>query len=441
MRLRGEISKVTRHASGHIYLSLKDDKAVIDGVVWKGSVRGLGIQPQTGLEVIVTGRITTYPARSSYQLIIETMAPAGVGALLAQLEKLKAKLQAEGLFDPARKRPLPAMPGVIGVITSPTGAVIRDILHRIADRWPAHVIVCAGGGAGRGRGGPGGSRDPALQRDRQHPRHPPPGPADRGGAAADRWKTWWPFNDEALARAVAAGTIPLISAVGHETDTTLIDFVSDRRAPTPTAAAEIATPVLAELKAVVLGFEQRMARCTNHALEVRRTRPFRRRARPAQAAGHAGPRRPALRPRGRAVWARRWSGTRRAHERDLIRIAARLSPGLLDRPRRAKAERVAELGARLKAASDRRLAQLAERLDRTDQLRRSFNPDGPLTRGFARVHQADGALVRSAAALKGGEPVKLVFADGERGAVMEGTAAKAKPRPAASPSVTQGDLF
>ena len=141
VRLRGEISKVTRHASGHIYLSLKDEKACIDGVVWKGSVRGLAVQPQMGLEVIVTGRITTYPARSSYQMVIESMAPAGVGALLAQLEKLKAKLQGEGLFDTERKRPLPAMPSVIGVITSPTGAVIRDILHRITDRWPVRVIV------------------------------------------------------------------------------------------------------------------------------------------------------------------------------------------------------------------------------------------------------------------------------------------------------------
>src|SRR5579875_980367 len=141
VRLRGEISKVTRHASGHIYLSLKDERACVDGVVWKGSVRGLACQPQTGLEVIVTGRITTYPARSSYQMVIETMAPAGVGALLAQFEKLKAKLQAEGLFEPGRKRSLPAMPAVIGVVTSPTGAVIRDILHRIADRWPVRVMV------------------------------------------------------------------------------------------------------------------------------------------------------------------------------------------------------------------------------------------------------------------------------------------------------------
>ena len=141
VRLRGEISKVTRHSSGHIYLDLKDDKACISGVVWKGSVRGLSAQPEQGLEVVVTGRITTFPARSSYQIVIETLEPAGIGALLAQLERLKARLQGEGLFDPARKRRIPSMPGVIGVVTSPTGAVIRDILHRVRDRWPAHILV------------------------------------------------------------------------------------------------------------------------------------------------------------------------------------------------------------------------------------------------------------------------------------------------------------
>ena len=141
VRVRAELSKVTRHASGHVYLTLKDERSAIDGVVWKGQVRGLQVQPQHGMEVIVTGKITTYPASSKYQIVIETMEPAGVGALLAQLEKLKARLQAEGLFDPARKRPLPSMPEVVGVITSPTGAVIRDILHRIRDRWPCRVVV------------------------------------------------------------------------------------------------------------------------------------------------------------------------------------------------------------------------------------------------------------------------------------------------------------
>ena len=442
VRIRGEISKVTRHASGHIYLSLKDDKATIDGVVWKGSVRSLGCQPQTGLEVIVTGRITTYPARSSYQLIIETMAPAGVGALLAQLERLKAKLQAEGLFEPERKRPLPSMPAVIGVITSPTGAVIRDILHRIRDRWPAHVIVwpvvvqgadaaaqVAGAVAGFNSWTVGG----ALPR-------PDLIIVARGGGSVE---DLWPFNDEALARAVAAGTIPLISAVGHETDTTLIDFVSDRRAPTPTAAAEMGTPVLTDLQAQVLGLEHRMARCTHHALEVRRSRlsaASRGLPKPQDILGMASQRFDLAAGRLGAALARNAA----VHERELVRVSSRLSPLLLERPRAQKAQRVAEFGVRLRAAADRRLIQWADRLARTDQLRRSFDPNGPLYRGFARVHHADGALVRSAAALKSGESVTLVFADGERGAVVDGTpppAAAKRPAKAPAPPATQGSLF
>ncbi len=241
VRLRGEISKVNRHASGHVYLTLKDDKASLDGVVWKGQVRGLSIQPETGLEVIVTGKITSYPARSSYQIVIDSMEAAGAGALLAQLERLKAKLRDEGLFEPARKVALPRYPRVIGVITSPTGAVIRDILHRIRDRWPCHVlvwpVVVQGEVAAR--------QVAAAIRgfEALTPGGPIPRPdvlvVARGGGSVE---DLWPFNDEELARAVAACSIPLVSAVGHETDTTLIDFVSDRRAPTPTGAAEILTP-------------------------------------------------------------------------------------------------------------------------------------------------------------------------------------------------------
>ena len=240
VRLRGEISKVTHHANGHCYLTLKDERAAIDGVVWKGQVRGLGIRPAQGLEVIVTGKITAYPAGSRYQIVIETMEPAGVGALLAQLERLKAKLAAEGLFEAGRKRAVPLMPAVVGVITSPTGAVIRDILHRIRERWPCHVVVwpvvvqgdqaaaqvCAAiaGFNGLAVGGAIPRPDVLI--------------VARGGGSVE---DLWPFNDEALARAVAASAIPLISAVGHETDTTLIDFVSDHRAPTPTAAASPCT--------------------------------------------------------------------------------------------------------------------------------------------------------------------------------------------------------
>src|ERR1700760_2637838 len=271
VRLRGEISKVTHHANGHVYLTLKDERAAIDGVVWKAQVRGLGIRPEQGLEVIVTGKITSYPAGSRYQIVIETMEAAGVGALLAQLERLKARLAAEGLFEASRKRPLPASPAVVGVITSPTGAVIRDILHRIRDRWPCRVIVWpvvvqGDAAAAQVRAAIEGFN--ALE-----PGGPIPRPdvlivARGGGSVEDLWA----FNDEALARTVADCRIPLISGVGHETDPTLIDFVSDRRAPTPTAAAEIATPVLAELKALVGDLGARMHRCGGRAVEDRRGR-------------------------------------------------------------------------------------------------------------------------------------------------------------------------
>jgi exodeoxyribonuclease VII large subunit len=232
VRLRGELSKVTFHGNGHVYLDLKDERACISGVIWKTQVRALAIRPETGLEVIVTGRVTTYPGRSQYQIIIETMVPAGIGALLAQLERLKARLADEGLFDAARKAPLPAMPRVIGVITSPTGAVIRDILHRIRERWPCHVIVWPV--VVQGEQAAQQVRAAIAGFEALTPGGPVPRPdlviVARGGGSVE---DLWPFNDEALARAVAASTIPLISAVGHETDTTLIDFVADRRAPQP----------------------------------------------------------------------------------------------------------------------------------------------------------------------------------------------------------------
>src|ERR1700742_1163213 len=221
VRLRGELSKVTHHGNGHIYLTIKDDKAAIDGVIWKGNVRGLAVRPEQGLEVIVTGKITTYPAGSRYQIVIDSLEPAGVGALLAQLERLKAKLAAEGLFDRERKKPLPSMPSVIGVITSPTGAVIRDIMHRIRDRWPAHVIVWPVVVQGEAACG---QVSAAIRGFHDCPVRPDVIIVARGGGSVE---DLWCFNDEGLARTVFASEIPIISAVGHETDTTLIDFVSD----------------------------------------------------------------------------------------------------------------------------------------------------------------------------------------------------------------------
>ncbi|HEX4098237.1 MAG TPA: exodeoxyribonuclease VII large subunit, partial [Caulobacteraceae bacterium] len=214
VRLRGELSKVTFHSNGHVYLSIKDDKACIDAVVWKGSVRGLGVRPEQGMEVIITGKVTTYPAGSRYQIVIETMEPAGVGALLAQLEKLKARLQAEGLFEASRKRPLPTMPEVVGVITSPTGAVIRDILHRIRDRWPCRVIVWPVVVQGEQAAAQVTAAIEGFNRLQPGALMPRPDiliVARGGGSVEDLW----PFNDEGLARAAAASAIPLISAVGH----------------------------------------------------------------------------------------------------------------------------------------------------------------------------------------------------------------------------------
>ena len=489
VRLRGEISKVTRHSSGHIYLTLKDERACLEGVVWKMQARALKAQPQQGLEVVVTGRITTYPSGSKYQIVIDSMEHAGVGALLAQLERLKAQLKGEGLFDAGRKRRIPAHPAVVGVITSPTGAVIRDILHRIRDRWPCHVVVwpvvvqgdrCAGEVAAAVRGFnalvPGG----AVPR-------PDVIIVARGGGSVE---DLWPFNDEALARCVSAGTIPLISAVGHETDTTLIDFVSDLRAPTPTGAAELATPVFAELRAGLDMIDRRLARCGQRSLEeaaqrhdfaagrlkaaLERNVSVHDRDLVRTAARFA----PALLTQPTARKAERLAdaGERLSgglsrnlagHARELERMAGRLTPALLRQPAERNGERLAQVAARLDQALQRsharardgarldqlegrlqqglqrRLLRAAERLDALDKLRASLDPDRPLERGFARVHHESGALVRSADELQAGETITLHFRNkGERSAVVDGAkpeksaAAAAKPRP-----VLQGDLF
>lgn len=495
VRLRGELSKVTHHSNGHVYLTIKDDKAAIDGVVWKGNVRGLGVRPEHGLEVIVTGKITTYPAGSRYQIVIDSMEAAGVGALLAQLERLKAKLAAEGLFAPERKRPLPSMPAVVGVITSPTGAVIRDILHRIRDRWPCRVLVwpvVVQGDAAAAQVSAAIRGFNAIQ-----PGGPVPRPdilivARGGGSVEDLWA----FNDEALARTVAESTIPLISAVGHETDTTLIDFVSDRRAPTPTAAAEMATPVLAELRALISDFDRRLSRCGARTIEERRTRltsAARGLPRPNDLLALAQQRFDIASGRLDAALHRNTT----VHAQDLLKVTARLTPDALRRQHAAKAERVADLERRLHAsggrapdrhrervsglgqrlnacgtrsiervekharlpllweriesAARRRLSRAEDQLANLDKLRLSLNPRRPLELGFALVRKADGTIVRSAGLLAHGDHVALQFADGEREAVIGNessppTSTQTRPTPPsrpkpASPKTEQGDLF
>lgn len=271
VRVRGEISGFKRAASGHLYLALKDENAVMDAICWKGVASKLDIKPQDGMEVICKGRLTTYPGRSKYQMVIESMELAGEGALLKLLEDLKRKLQAEGLFDPARKKPIPFLPTVIGIVTSPTGAVIRDIMHRLNDRFPRHVLLwpCLVQGKGAAEqvaaaikgfngikaGGPVPRPDLIIV-------------ARGGGSLEDLWS----FNEEIVVRAAAQSDIPLISAVGHETDTTLIDYASDKRAPTPTAAAEMAVPVRREILAQVMDDGTRLVSAMNRMLDERQIR-------------------------------------------------------------------------------------------------------------------------------------------------------------------------
>ncbi len=242
VRVRGELSRVKIHTSGHMYSDLKDDKSVINAVCWRGQLAKLSIRPEEGLDVICTGRITTYPARSNYQIMIESMELAGEGALLKMLEERKKKLAAEGLFAPERKKPLPFMPKIIGVVTSETGAVFQDILHRIRDRFPCHVILWPV--AVQGKGAENKIAEAIRGFNRMEGHRPDTMIVARGGGSLEDLMA---FNEEIVVRAVAESNIPVISAVGHETDTTLIDYVADKRAPTPTGAAEIAVPERAGL--------------------------------------------------------------------------------------------------------------------------------------------------------------------------------------------------
>lgn len=270
VRLRGEVSGYRGpHASGHAYFSPKDDKARIDAVIWRTSFAKLAFKPEEGLEIVATGRLTTYPGSSKYQIVIEDVRPAGAGALMALLNERRQMLEAEGLFAEARKKPLPFLPRIVGVVTSPTGAVIRDICHRIADRFPVHVLVWPVKVQGEGSGDQVAaaiSGFNALSDKSKVPRPDVIIVARGGGSLEDLWG----FNDEAVVRAAAASEIPLISAVGHETDWTLIDHAADRRAPTPTGAAEMAVPVKAELIADVAGLHARLGQAVTRRLDQER---------------------------------------------------------------------------------------------------------------------------------------------------------------------------
>ncbi|MFN7174150.1 MAG: exodeoxyribonuclease VII large subunit, partial [Thermaurantiacus tibetensis] len=391
VRVRGEISGFKRHGSGHLYFALKDADAVLDAVMWRGTAQGLTFRPEDGLEVVATGRLTTYPGRSRYQIVVERLEPAGVGALLAQVEERKRRLAAEGLFDAARKRPLPFLPERIGIVTSPTGAVIRDILHRLADRFPREVLLwpvpVQGEGAEQRIAAAirGFARLPAERR-------PDLLIVARGGGSIE---DLMPFNAEEVVRAAAESPIPLISAVGHETDTTLIDFAADRRAPTPTAAAEMAVPVRAdlELRVAETGLRLRQAIARRHGLLAERV------------AGLG-----ARLPRPAALLEVRRQRLDDAAER-LPRAVRALAGRARERCDRAGAALPGALGLRVARARTRHAAVagrlrpelLLVRLERgrqapeaTFRLAASLSPDATLARGYALVLGPDGRLLPDA---------------------------------------------
>jgi exodeoxyribonuclease VII large subunit len=477
VRLKGEISGFRgAHSSGHCYFTLKDEKARIEAVIWRTTVQGLKVKPAEGLEVIATGRVTTYPGSSKYQIVIDALEPAGVGALMALIEQRKKQLAAEGLFDESRKRALPFLPRVIGIITSPTGAVIRDMLAGFAERFPAHVVLwpvrvqgetCGAEVAAAIRGfnaiGPGG----------RVPRPDVLIVARGGGSLEDLWG----FNDEAVVRAAAASAIPLISAVGHETDWTLIDLVADARAPTPTKAAEWAVPKHGELADQIKKLELRLAIAARRALEAMRAH--------WRAAVRGLPRRQALvaplrqqfdhveRRLGRALVA-----NTRVHEKQLVRVASRLVPSLLmsrlgrtrDRleglgrraaaslqrvtgPRRTRLERAAAglglqpirhriargaersdvMGRRLRQCVVEALARRRRHLEGAGKLLASLSYHAVLQRGFALVRDGEGRSVRSVTQVAAGQHLDIELADGHIGAQASQTRAAHpdKPRPAA----------
>lgn len=462
VRVRGEISGFKRHSSGHLYFALKDADAAIDGVCWRGSAGKLAIKPEDGMEVIAVGRLTTYPGRSKYQIVVERMELAGQGALLKLIEDRKKRLAAEGLFNAERKRPLPYLPAVIGVITSPTGAVIRDILHRLSDRFPRHVLVWPVAVQGDGAAEQVATAIKgfnALEPGGKIPRPDVLIVARGGGSIEDLMA----FNEEIVVRAAAESDIPLVSAVGHETDTTLIDFASDRRAPTPTAAAEMVVPVRQELIA-------RLAR-NAASLEAGLERMFDDRRQRLGAASLGDPMRlvedraqrlderaERLKLAGAALIDKR--------KRTVIELGARLpdpktqlerAKGALARAGAALSsntaatkanlargsKHVADLLARAKGAALRGIDTRIASLGRAGDLLESYSYRKTLARGFALVTDAQGQLVTQAADARKAGDITLRFADGDVGAHVEGAAPAPRKAATAKPPAPgkQGSLL
>jgi len=431
VKLRGELSGVKRAASGHLYCGLKDEKSVIDGVMWRGTAQRLNFLPEDGIEVVASGKITTYPGRSKYQIVIERMEIAGEGALLALLEKTRKRLEAEGLFAPERKRPLPFLPDVIGVVTSPTGSVIRDILHRLADRFPSRVLVWPVLVQGQGsveqiaaalRGFCGMDANGPIPR-------PDLLIVARGGGSIE---DLWGFNEEAVVRAIADSPIPVISAVGHETDTTLADFAADMRAPTPTAAAEMAVPVLRDLAATIDEFGLRQRKCALRPVQLGRERLEARVARlprPEALAQQATQKLDDLGERLRRGLADRAAQAREQLQADKARLSAPLLRSRLDQARQ-------RLGsARLTPALVQRpLAERRDRLASIWRLAEQLHPDRPLQRGYAMVLDEGGRPVTDSAAAKKEPALTLKFRDGRLDVVPASAPRRpSRPRPAPPP--------
>jgi len=450
VRVRGEISRPTTPGSGHCYLRLKDEAAVLDAVIWKGTLSRLGLRPEDGMEVICTGRLTTYPGKSTYQLIIERMELAGEGALLKMIEERRKRLAAEGLFDEARKKKLPFLPDVIGVITSPTGAVIRDILHRLADRFPRHVLLWPVAVQGEGAAEQvvaaiAGFN--ALPIGGKVPRPDILIVARGGGSLEDLMA----FNEENVVRAAAASLIPLISAVGHETDTTLIDFASDRRAPTPTAAAEMAVPVRAELLTGLLRDEHRLVAALARRVDELRTRVDslgRGLGDPGRLIEDRAQRLDDRAERLRLSFANLLNGCASRVAQAFARLphpqqqllharqvfgdrAARLSAwsDAAKRIAEQNSARVQDLAHRAERCANRALDDRRKQLAGMAQLLDSFSYERVLDRGFALVHDADGHPVTAAADTSPGQALGVRFRDGEVGVRVEGTPTE-KPKSA-----------
>ena len=485
VRVRGEIGRVSRPSSGHIYFDLKDDRSVIAAVTWKGQAARLSTRPEEGIEVIATGRLTTFPGQSKYQLIVDDIEPAGAGALMMMLEKRRKQLAAEGLFDESRKRPLPYLPRVIGVVTSPSGAVIRDILHRLRDRFPTRVLIWPVAVQGEGCAP---QVTAAIQGFNALPEGGPiPRPdliivARGGGSLEDLWG----FNEESVVRAAAESRIPLISAVGHETDTTLIDFASDRRAPTPTAAAEMAVPVRGDLAARLSEIGTRMIRASQSQQQRQRQRltdlaralgrpqaltdPARQRfdliagrlepalkgfvrarrdrlsALPLSLSalrGNLRNRRERLADQGQRLplALTRQQTRRRERLTDLAQRLTRARARMLSDASRnitRDRERTAALARRLIAAAARLLPPRRERLDRLDRLRQTLGYKETLKRGYAVVHGPAGLITRAAEAAQTPR-FEIEFLDGRIPARPETPPIKPAKKP--KPEKDQQSLF